>query len=207
MPTTKTYAIAASVVVAGSLGVGAWMALNPSSPLAECGGGVATGGASIGGPFKLVSETGTPVTDAEIIDRPTLMYFGYTFCPDVCPVDAANMAAATDVLAERGYDVRTAFVTIDPARDTPEVMADFTDNLHPDMIGLTGTDEQIADAAGAYRVFYQKAPGDDPDFYLMDHSAFIYLMHPENGFLNVFRHGVTPDEIAENTACFIDTLG
>ncbi len=208
MPSTKVYAIAASALVVAGLGTGAWFALQGGAGLAECGGGgVATGAASIGGPFELVSETGATVTDADIIDRPTMVYFGYTFCPDVCPVDAANMAAAADILAEQGLDVGTAFITIDPARDTPAVLADFTDNLHPDMIGLTGSDEQIAAAAKAYRVFYQKAPGDDPAFYLMDHSAFGYLMTTGNRFLEVFRHGTSPTEMAEATACHLGAAG
>lgn len=202
MPATRTYAIAASAVVVAGLGAGAWFAMQGSGPT-ECGGGLATGTASIGGPFTLVSELGETVTDAEVIDRPTLVYFGYTFCPDVCPVDAANMAAAADILAEDNQDIRTVFITIDPARDTPEVLADFTDNLHPDMIGLSGSDEQVAAAAKAYRAFYQRAPGDDEEFYLMDHSAFIYLMTPVDGFKEVFRHGVSPVEIAEKTACYI----
>jgi len=202
MPATRTYAIAASAIVVAGLGVGTWFAFSGGDGT-DCGGGLTTGNASIGGPFTLVSETGETVTDTDIIDRPTLVYFGYTFCPDVCPVDAANMAAATDILAEDGKEVRTVFITIDPARDTPEVLADFTDNLHPDMIGLSGSDEQIATAAKAYRAFYQKGPGDDPEFYLMDHSAFIYLMTPDEGFKDVFRHGISPEEIAEKTACYI----
>ena len=144
MPTTRTYAISAAVVAAIGLGVGGWLALQDNGQFAECGGGVATGAASIGGPFTLISETGETVTDADVIDRPTLLYFGYTFCPDVCPVDAALMAHVGAGLRDKGYDVKTAFVSVDPARDTPEVVRDFADNLDEGMVGLTGTDEQIA---------------------------------------------------------------
>lgn len=207
MPSTRTYAIAAAAVVAAGLGAGAYIALTPSDAFAECGGGMATGGATIGGPFTLVSETGETVTDADVITRPTLMYFGYTFCPDVCPVDVAVMAQAATILEDRGVAVNTAFVTVDPARDTPEVVAGFTELMHPDMIGLTGSEAQVAAAAKAYKVYYQKAEGDDPEYYLMDHSAFIYLMAPGEGFLRVYRRGEPPEAIADNVACFVDALG
>jgi len=200
MPSTKIYATIASTVIVGALGIGTYITLGPKDALDECGGGIATGATTIGGPFTLVSETGATVTDTDVIDRPTLVYFGYTFCPDVCPVDAANMAAAADILSEQNHDVRTTFITIDPARDTSEVLADFTDNLHPDMLGLTGSDEQIERVAKSYRAYYQRASGEDEEFYLMDHSAFIYLMAPETGFLAIFRRGHTPDDIAATTA-------
>lgn len=207
MPSTRTYAAGAALIAAAGLGATAWLALAPGGDaFAECGGGVQTGGATIGGPFTLISETGAPVTSAELIDRPTLVYFGYTFCPDVCPVDAANMAAASSILSEEGHEIRTAFITVDPARDTPEVMDDFTNNLSPDMIGLTGSDEQIAEAAKAYRVYYAKPEGGDPDYYTMDHSAFIYLMAPGDKFLTIFRHGDQPPAIAKTTKCYLEAL-
>lgn len=205
MPSTGTYAIAAAAVVAGGLGVGVWVAMSRSGDFTECGGGVATGAASIGGPFTLADEAGETVTSAEVIDGPTLIYFGYTFCPDVCPVDAAVMAQASDILAEQGDPVNTVFISIDPARDTPEVMDDYTANLHPDMLGLTGSAEQIAEAAKAYKVYYKKAD-DDPEFYLMDHSAFIYLATAGDRFLDVFRHGTSPQDVADGAACYIDAL-
>ena len=116
---------------------------------------MAGGSAQIGGPFELVSETGETVTDADVIDKPTLIYFGYTFCPDVCPLDAARNAAAVDILEERGDMVKPVFISVDPARDTPEVLAEFTDYLHPRMVGLTGSPEQVRAASKAYRTYYQ----------------------------------------------------
>ena len=207
MPSTQTYALAAAAIVVAGLGVGAFVAMSADDRFAECGGGMATGGATIGGPFTLVSETGETVTDADVITRPTLVYFGYTFCPDVCPVDVAVMAQAATILEENGAPVNTAFVTVDPARDTPEVVAGFTELMHPDMIGLTGSAEQVAAAAKAYKVYFQKAEGDDPEYYLMDHSAFIYLMAPDEGFLQVYRRGEAPEAIAENVGCFVDAIG
>lgn len=203
----KSYLVAAAGLVAAALGVGAWQMMKPAGGVfAECGGGLATGAASLGGPFTLVDHTGATVTEADVITGPTLIYFGYTFCPDVCPTDVAVMAQAVDLLAESGRKATPVFITIDPARDTETALAEFVGVMHPKMRGLTGTDAQIATAAKAYRVYYQKAPGDDPDYYLMDHSAFTYLVAPGVGFLDVFRHGASAEDIAAKTACYIDAL-
>lgn len=206
MPSTKTYAISAALLVAAGLGTGAWLVTSNDDPFAECGAGITTGAAAIGGPFTLISETGAEVTSAEVIDGPTMVYFGYTFCPDVCPVDAAAMAQTATLLSDQGHKVKTVFITIDPARDTAKVLDDFTNNLSADMIGLTGSDEQIAAAAKAYKVYYAKPPSDDPDYYLMDHSAFTYLMTAKDRFLTIFRHGDTPDAMAKSAACYLDAL-
>ncbi len=207
MPSTTSLAVAASALVVAGLGAGAYFAFSGGDAFAECGGGMATGAATIGGPFELVSETGATVTEADIITRPTLVYFGYTFCPDVCPTDVAVMAQAASILEENGTPVNTAFISVDPTRDTPEVVGEFTGLMHPDMVGLTGSEEQVSAAAKAYKVYFQKVEGDDPEYYLMDHSAFTYLMAPVEGFLQVYRHGEPAEAIAKNVACFVDALG
>jgi protein SCO1/2 len=173
--------------------------------MAGCRASVVAGGAGqIGGPFTLVTETGATVTDADVITRPTLLYFGYTFCPDVCPLDTVRNAEAVDILTADGYDVQAAMISVDPERDTPEVMASFTDNVHPDMLGLTGTPEQTDAAARAYRVYYRiNREGDDP-YYLVDHSAFTYLVLPGQGFVEFFNRETTPQEMATRAECFID---
>lgn len=206
MANIKIYAISAAIAAVAGLGAGAWYLMNPTGSFSECGAGVATGTAAIGGPFELISESGETVTSEMVIDGPTLVYFGYTFCPDVCPVDAAAMGQAADILAESGRSVKTVFITIDPERDTPEALADFTANIHPDMIGLTGAPEAIAAAAKAYKAYYAKPESDDPDYYLMDHSAFVYLMTEGDRFLTIFRHGDSPEKIADGAACYIDAL-
>jgi len=200
-----TGAALAVVVTAGYFWLG-----RGGDDFAGCGSGTVTGEAAIGGPFTRVDETGATVTEAEVIDRPALVYFGYTFCPDVCPLDAARNARAVDLLAERGFEVKPVFVTIDPDRDTPEVLAEFTDYMHPDMQGLTGSAEQVRAAAQAYRVYYSRR-GDDPDTYLMDHSVFSYLMLPDHGFVTLFRgapggpgEGVTAEEVADEAACYLE---
>ncbi|MEM7268791.1 MAG: SCO family protein [Pseudomonadota bacterium] len=207
MPSTATYAWGASGIVAVGLLAGGWFALQPSDALAECGGGIATGAATIGGPFELVNSAGLTVTEKQVIDKPTLIYFGYTFCPDVCPMDVAVMGQAVEILQEGGREVGSAFITIDPERDTTEVVGEFASAMHDDMIGLTGSDAQIEAAADAYKVYYAKVEGDDPEYYLVDHSAFTYLMDPGSGFLQVYRHGEPPEAIAESVACFYDALG
>ena len=159
-------------------------------------------GAEIGGSFTLVSETGQTVTDQDIIQQPTLVYFGYTFCPDVCPLDTSRMAIATDILEEQGHDVLPVFITIDPERDTPEVLDDYTANLHPRMIGLTGSQEQVAAASKAYKTYYAKQDTGD-EFYLMDHSTFTYFMMPDGQLADFFRRDLSPDAVAERVRCHI----
>lgn len=202
---TRLYAIGAASVVA--LGLGATLVatiLAPADRFDACRASrVAGGTGAIGGPFTLVDETGRTVTDAEVITGPTLIYFGYTFCPDVCPLDNQRNALAVDLLAERGYTVTPVFISIDPARDTPEVMAEFTDEIHPRMIGLTGSPEQVKAASQAYRTYFRKQDG-DPEYYLVDHSTQTYLVLPDHGFVEFFGREATPELMAERVACFVD---
>lgn len=205
----------AARLAAGILGLGlaagaglvAWSWLWPATdPFAGCRrGAVADGSASIGGPFALTNGAGARVTDAEVISGPTLIYFGYTFCPDVCPVDLARNAAAADLAAEQGEDLGLVFISIDPERDTPEVASEYAAYIHPEMIGLSGAAEDVAAAASAYRVYFRHA-GDDPEFYLMDHSTFTYLAAPGHPFLEFYSTDATPEAIAESVACYADAL-
>ncbi len=164
---------------------------------------IAGGAGSIGGAFELVDHTGRIVTDADFTDRPTLIYFGYTFCPDVCPLDTARNAQAVDMLADKGYDVTPVFISVDHKRDTQEALAEFVRFMHPEMIGLTGSEEQIRTAARAYRMYYAVQETDD-DFYLIDHSTFSYLLLPGHGFVEVIRRDQSPEQVADMLACFID---
>ena len=198
----RFYANLALVVVAAFLGWQAWViwAARQGDVYAECRQGVA--GGDIGGPFTLVDQTGAEVTEAQVIAKPALVYFGYTSCPDVCPLDNARNVEAVDILAEQGLDVTPVFITIDPARDTVPVMADYAANFEPRLVGLTGTEAQIRAAAQAYKVFYQKQDSGD-EFYLMDHTVFTYLMLPTSGFADFYKRDVTAQDMARSVGCFL----
>ncbi|NNE80101.1 MAG: SCO family protein [Silicimonas sp.] len=196
---TKLSAILSAFVLVAIVG-GTAVYTYVSRP-ADCGV-TSVVGASIGGPFELVNASSETVTDSTVIDRPALVYFGYTFCPDVCPFDMARNALAVDLLKEQGHDVALVFVSIDPKRDTPEVLAGYAFDMHPEMIALSGTAAQVKTAADAYRVYYARGEGDD-EFYLMDHSTFTYLMFPDNQLGALFKRDDTAETIAEQTACLI----
>lgn len=200
----KLAATAAGFVVVVGLGLATYAALRPASDrFALCDAAPVAGG-DLGGPFELVTHTGETVTDADVIDAPTLLYFGYSYCPDVCPLDVVRNADAADLLAEKGHAVQPVFVSIDPGRDTPEVLADFVTLVHDDMLGLTGSQAQVDKAVAAYRV-YAKKNGEGED-YLMDHSTYTYLVAPDEGLLTFFRRDASPEAMAETTACFADAL-
>jgi protein SCO1/2 len=126
-----------------------------------------------------------------------LVYFGFTYCPDVCPTQHGTIAAAIDLLEGQGERVVPALITIDPDRDTPAALADYVSRFHPRMIGLTGTAEQVAAAARAYRVFYAKVQRPEMTQYLMDHSSFIYLVGPDARVRTLFRPETAPEAIAQ----------
>lgn len=200
---SKLYAGTALAIVLVFLG-GSYAYIEYQSagdPFVDCRGGQVSGG-DIGGPFTLVDETGATVTDTDVITKPTLVYFGYTFCPDVCPLDAARNAEVVDILEEQGLEVTPVFITIDPERDTPSVLAEFTDNLHPRMIGLTGSAEQVKAVSTAYKTYYKKQETGD-QFYLMEHTTFTYLMLPKLGFVDFYTRDDTANKIAEHAACII----
>jgi cytochrome oxidase Cu insertion factor (SCO1/SenC/PrrC family) len=166
--------------------------------------GTQTGTALIGGPFSLTDQTGRPVTDADYRGSHMLIYFGFTFCPDVCPTELQVMATALDQLGSQADRVQPLFITVDPERDTPSQLAGYVSQFHPRMAGLTGTPEQIAAAARAYRVYYSKVPNKENDgYYTMDHSSFVYLMSPDGRFLEAFAHGTTPEKMAQGIRAHI----
>ncbi|MCB5199186.1 SCO family protein [Loktanella sp. TSTF-M6] len=195
----RAIVLVSGAAIAAVVGVSLSLTFNRGQDLASCFSTNAEG-ADIGGPFTLVNQDGQTVSDANVITEPTLVYFGYGFCPDVCPIDNARNVAAVDLLAEQGVSVTPVFISVDPARDTPEFMADYTANMHPKMIGLTGSEAQVKAAADAYKVYYARN-GDDPDYYLVDHSAFTYLMLPDTGFATFFRRDTPPQQIAQEVSC------
>jgi len=192
----------AAVVVTLAVTLAMTQIMLPAQRFEDCIEGSVAGG-NIGGPFELVDHRGQMVTDAQVLDQPALVYFGYTFCPDVCPMDVARNVVAVEILADAGLTVKPVFITIDPARDTVDYLADFVANNHPEMVGLTGTAEQIAKAARAYKVYYRKQPSEDEDYYLMDHSSFSYFMVPDVGFVDFLRSDLLPEVVADRLACVL----
>jgi cytochrome oxidase Cu insertion factor (SCO1/SenC/PrrC family) len=150
----------------------------------------------VGGPFALVDHTGMPRTDAEFRGKLLLLYFGFTFCPDVCPTDLQSIGLAIDRLGKSGEGVQPLFVTLDPDRDTPQHLANYVPLFHPRLIGLTGDASSIRQAARAYKVYYAKVPTSEKD-YTVDHSGYIYLMDRAGQYLGFFPPGTPPDRMAD----------
>ena len=198
-------AVVCLLLVTWIASLGVWpFADRSGDQFARCRSSAVAGGVSqIGGPFSLLDSGGKTVTDADVITAPSLVYFGYTFCPDVCPMDTIRNAEAVDVLEENGKITTPVFISIDPKRDTPEVVGDYAEAIHPRMIGLTGTADQVKAASRAYRTYYKAHDGDD-EYYLVDHSTMTYLVLPEHGVVEFFRRDVGPEALAAKAACFID---
>ena len=209
------------VVLLGGAWAFAWATRSPGEGLAEAfanrigqvfgttgglpGAGPAAGiqmpqGLSLGGPFSLTDQSGRAVTEKDYVGKWMLVYFGYTFCPDVCPTELGTMAAALDAMVEGGAAVVPVLITIDPQRDTPAQLADYVSRFHPRMQGLTGTPEQVAEVARRYRVYFAKAQRGENTDYLMDHSSFIYLVGPDARVRALFRPETKPEDIAAAVA-------
>src|SRR5262245_45681370 len=150
---------------------------------------------SIGGPFTLTDGDGHPVTDETYRGKWLVVYFGYTYCPDACPTGLSNIGAAMKLLGADADRVQTLLITVDPERDTPEVMKSYVAAFDSRFVGLTGTPEQIAAVARSYRAYYKRiGEGDD---YIMDHTVVIYIMDPDGHYRTMLRHTTPPAEIAE----------
>jgi len=162
--------------------------------------------AAIGGSFTLADQTGQSLTEQDLKGSYSLIYFGYTFCPDVCPTGLQVMSNAIEQLQEEIQSMVTpVFITIDPERDTVERLTSYLSNFHPSIIGLTGTEKQIAQVARAYRVYYAKAKGSEgAGDYLMDHSSIIFFMDPEGNYVTHFTHATASDSMAETLRRSID---
>jgi protein SCO1/2 len=153
---------------------------------------------SIGGPFTLVDQDGRTVISDSLKGKPTLIYFGFTYCPDVCPTSLLLMETAVEQLGpDAAKKVNLVFITVDPERDTPALLKGYVPNFGPSFIGLTGTPQQVADVARAFRVYYQKVPGKDGGPYLMDHSSIVYLLDRNGRFVTHFTHEAKADAIAK----------
>jgi cytochrome oxidase Cu insertion factor (SCO1/SenC/PrrC family) len=158
------------------------------------------GRGTIGGPFELIDQNGKLRRDTEFRGKLLIVYFGYTSCPDICPADLQQIGLAVEHLGEAGGAVQPLFITIDPERDTPEVLARYVPAFHPRLIGLTGTLEQITAVAGSYKAYFAKyqPPGGGP--YVMDHTGFIYLVDATGKYRGFFPPGTSSGRIQEMIA-------
>jgi protein SCO1/2 len=163
---------------------------------AGAGDGAQTAQGDVGGPFQLVDQDGRPVDESVLEGQWNIVFFGFTYCPDICPSTLQAIDVAKQQLGPRGEDLQTVFISVDPERDTPEQLKTYLslDAFPDNVIGLTGTPEQIAQVAKAYYVYYRKS-GEGPD-YTVDHSTAAYLMDPQGRFNRVLAFGVAPDEMA-----------
>jgi protein SCO1/2 len=156
---------------------------------------------TIGGSFALTDQFGKPRTDADFRGQYMLVFFGFTNCPDICPIELQTMSDALDLLGADAAKLTPIFITVDPARDTPELLRDYVANFHPRLVALTGSADAIGAVAKSYRVFYAKATGgnapSDPAAYIMDHTAIVYLMGPDGQYLAHFSPGTEVEAMAE----------
>jgi protein SCO1 len=176
------------------LGTGIFLALQlRDNPRGVAGTALAS---AIGGPFRLTDQDGKTVTDADLKGKWSLIYFGYTHCPDACPTALNDIAIALDQLGPKREVVRPVFITVDPERDTPATLKAYVTAFDAPILALTGTPDEIAQAAKGYRVYYAKHPEAGGD-YSMDHSSVIYVMDPQGRFTASFTHESAPEQIAE----------
>lgn len=182
--------IAALIAAAGLAGALALMPVFERPPI------VVSGTADVGGPFTLTAHTGNRVAAAEFRGQFMLVAFGFTFCPDVCPAQLQVMTAALDAMGPGAERIQPLFITIDPERDDVARLAEYMAPFHPRLIGLTGTPEEIAAVAKAYRVWYEKVEEQGSD-YLMDHTSITYLMGPDGEFVQHFSFGISAETLAE----------
>ena len=192
------------VLVAGSL----WLSRGGRDRFAGCRKSVVSGGLDqLGAPFTLTDQNGLRVSSDEIFMKPALLYFGYTYCPDVCTMDSARNAEAVAILDGEGIEVTPVFISVDPRRDTPEVLRAFVETMHPRMIGLTGSASEIDAVSKSWRNYYRLNDQQDKENYLVDHMTNTYLILPGAGTVDVFARDLPAQELADRIACFIGAAG
>jgi cytochrome oxidase Cu insertion factor (SCO1/SenC/PrrC family) len=168
-----------------------------SSPLQKA----VTGEALVGGPFTMQNHRGETVTEKTYWGKPMLLVFGFTFCPDICPAELQVTTEALKLLGTKGENIQPLFVTIDPDRDTVETLASYVANFSPDLVGLTGSPQQVKAMADVYRVFFEKKPNqENPQAYTMNHTPFIYLMDDKGKFRKHFSYTTDAKALAEGIA-------
>jgi protein SCO1/2 len=159
--------------------------------------GLVSGRAPVGGPFELTDQAGHRRSDADFRGKLVVLYFGYTYCPDVCPTELQSISLALDKLGANAEMVQPLFITVDPERDTPARLAEFVSSFNPRLVGLTGSVADVKKTAIAYRTFFVKNAAGASGDYSVDHTGFIYLIGKDGRYLGFLPPGVSPDEIAD----------
>ncbi|GLQ07978.1 SCO family protein [Sneathiella chinensis] len=194
----KVFAYAVALLVIVGLTIAALVFTGVlSGPGQKSRSGIIAGAPQIGGPFELVNHKGETVTDKDFQGKMMLVFFGYTFCPDVCPTEMQTFVQTLDLLGEDADQVTPVFITVDPERDSVDVVREFVAAFHPAIVGLTGTPEQITQVKKQYRAYGQKANSEDKEYYLVDHTSFTYLMGRDGSLSTVFSYGTTAEEMAK----------
>ncbi len=152
---------------------------------------------AIGGPFQLTDSAGTRRSLAEFRGKIVALYFGYTFCPDICPTDLVAIARAIELLGAKGDDIQPVFISVDPERDTPKLIGEYVNSISPRLVGLTGTPDEIRAVADSYKVYFEKTGGAEGASYLIDHSAVIYFIGREGNYMGYAPPQTSPERLAD----------
>jgi protein SCO1/2 len=194
MNATRVIYILAALLVALT-GLASYMAVSLYMDRGSSGTIISDAGITIGGPFELTNQDGQTVTNASFAGKPYLMFFGFTHCPDICPTKLAEISIILDELGDKADDLNVLFVSVDPERDTPEVLKEYISSFHPQISGLSGSVEAVAATAKSHRAYYRKVPLDDGD-YTVDHSTVVYLFDDEGAFVSPFNVEADASEAA-----------
>jgi protein SCO1/2 len=193
--TTQRILILLLAVMGGLALAGALVLLKKNTPAKD--GLAAVTDDRFGGAFSLTDQNGNTVTDKSFDGKYRLIFFGFTYCPAICPTELAKIAAALNGLGEKGKEIQPIFITVDPERDTPEKLKNYVSLYHPSLVGLTGTTEQVKDVLKSYKVYAAKVEDPSMSEYTMDHSAFIYFIAPDGRLLHIFKMQDKADDMTD----------
>jgi len=201
MNSSKIMAIAASGIVVSIAAGAGFLFFNDNT--IDCPVKAGTGTVDVGGAFTLTDHNGVKASVPEVFDgKPALVYFGYTYCPDFCPNDLGRITRVVEDLEKDNIDIKPVFITVDPKRDTQEVIKFYSEHFHPDMSILRGNDAETAAAAKAYRVYYAETPDENfSDGYMISHSTLTYFMDKSGNFLEFFRTDQTDEQMKNGITC------
>ena len=205
--TKKRIIILVLIAVIGfalSFAVGLAIKRSGSIPSAQEDNLVAVTDDAFGGPFTLSDQTGKTVTEKDFAGKYRLIYFGFTYCPAICPTELSKITATLTALGPAGRNIVPVFITVDPERDTVDKMKNYVSLFHPSLIGLTGTPEQIKAVLKDYKIYAAKRQDEGMSDYTMDHSSFIYFMGPDDRLLHIFKTQDTADSMAKTISGWLE---